>query len=123
MEFSAGRNQHMTGFEPRCSSSGYLVRDGRKIAVLVVQILIEVRLSRSRIKTELAQEREWVRLVCTLVDRLEGPAPVLRVYETVKWYERHWKDPYVPMIESGRALCNKFDRLEAAAQRYFDKLG
>gem|GEM_PF-2797081 len=40
-----------------------------------------------------------------------------RIEKALKWYEQHHSDEYVPVIESGSTLREKFIRLEAAIER------
>lgn len=40
-----------------------------------------------------------------------------RVHRALIWYRRHYSDDYVPVIESGQTLRDKFLRLEAAIDR------
>jgi hypothetical protein len=48
-----------------------------------------------------------------LASELDDPDPALRILRAVEWYEQHCTDKYVPWIEGGRTLYEKFGRLEA----------
>lgn len=43
--------------------------------------------------------------------------PIRRIKRVLKWYKEHIGEPYVPVVESGKALYEKFIRLEEAMAR------
>ena len=101
----------------RRSSSGYFVRDGSRVAAEIARLLVEIRWANSHMRTEPAQERSWAKHVEKLFSLLDGPAPAYRVRQVVRWYRDQpgWReDRYIPRVDSGRSLLEKFDRLETA---------
>ncbi len=43
--------------------------------------------------------------------------PIGRIHKVLRWYKKHIGEQYVPVIESGSSLKNKFSKLEDAMQR------
>ena len=101
----------------RRSSGGRFVRQDEVVEV-VVDILARVRRERSSQIVEPSQRAAWARRVAQLCRRLDDPSPAERVHRAVRWYMDHWADDeFIPRIESGQSLLDKFDRLEAAMAR------
>jgi hypothetical protein len=42
---------------------------------------------------------------------------IVDIDNALDWYEKHWSDDFVPVIESAKALREKFDRLLNAIGR------
>jgi hypothetical protein len=71
--------------------------------------------SKKRIKIDGRKRSAWANSVRQLVE-LDG-VEIERVEDALRWYERHHMDDYVPVIESGSSLREKFTKLEAAIER------
>lgn len=71
--------------------------------------------SSKNIKHTSQQLSSWAKDICTMVeDHSISPD---RISLALNWYRTHIGEPYVPVIESGSALKDKFLKLEAAIQR------
>lgn len=71
--------------------------------------------SNKRITIPLHQRQSWalsIRRLCSSVHINPG-----RVKRALDWYADHAGEPYVPVIESGQTLRDKFLKLEAAIER------
>lgn len=84
-------------------------------ARVLADLVAVVRRERSHQVADDAQRRAWAREILRLLRRLDDPDPAGRVYRVMRWYlDHHADDRYVPVIESGSSLRDKFNRLEAA---------
>lgn len=70
------------------------------------------------IKHTPSQLQTWAYSICQLVEN--SGIDRRRIRRALNWYEKHISDPYVPVIESGLSLKEKFLKLEAAMQRQHD---
>jgi len=61
------------------------------------------------------QLKSWSNEIRILVETQQ--VDISRVKEVLKWYRTHVGGEYIPVVESGRSLRDKFTRLEAAMQR------
>ena len=101
---SVGRTSGPVGFTRRSD-----------VAALVADLLSRIRLERARIRTTPQQLAQWRKRILQLMRELDGPRPADRVYRVVRWYLDHWEDDrYIPRVDSGNSLRDKFDRLERA---------
>ncbi len=57
----------------------------------------------------------WANHIRLLVER--NKVSTDRIYQVLKWYEKHHADKYTPVIESGASLRSKFIKLEDAIKR------
>lgn len=70
------------------------------------------------IKHHQRQLQTWAYSICQLIE--DSGVERRRIRRALNWYEKHISDPYVPVIESGQSLKEKFTKLEAAMQRQQD---
>lgn len=76
--------------------------------------------SKRNIKHTPSQIIGWTKPIHTLVYKtLEGAEDqnIDRLRRALDWYERHAEEQFVPVIQSGTSLLEKFDRLEQAMER------
>lgn len=81
----------------------------------IVESLENIILSKKKIKVDGRKKSSWANSVRQLVER-DG-VEIERIEDALRWYERHHMDDYVPVIESGQSLREKFIKLEAAIER------
>lgn len=94
---------------------GATVSDKNKEFLPIVNKLVDIILTKKRIKVDGRKKSAWANSVRQLVER-DG-VEIDRVEDALRWYERHHMDDYVPVIESGKSLREKFIKLEAAIER------
>ncbi len=94
---------------------GATVIDKNKKYLPIVSKLENIIQTKKRIKVDGRKRSAWANSVRQLVE-LDG-VDVVRVENALEWYKHHYMDDYVPVIESGRTLREKFIRLEAAIER------
>ena len=83
----------------------------KNIAILLGKIIT----SKKNVKINAQKINNWTNSI-RLLHTSDGVS-VERIEKTVKWYEQHHADEYVPVIESGKTLREKFIRLESAIAR------
>lgn len=87
----------------------------KNLAVLLGNIVS----SKKNVKINGQKLNNWansIRLLCSA----DGVS-YERIEKAIKWYEIHHADEYVPVIESGKTLREKFIRLESAIERGSEK--
>jgi hypothetical protein len=94
---------------------GATVSDKNQKYFPIVESLVNIILSKKRIKVDGRKKSAWANSVRQLVER-DG-VEIDRVEDALRWYERHHMDDYVPVIESGQSLREKFIKLENAIER------
>jgi len=80
-------------------------------AIKIKQILQE----KKNIEITPNQLTAWTNSIRLLCDK--NKISVERMDTVLSWYEKHWDDDYVPVIESGESFRTKFVKLEAAISR------
>lgn len=94
---------------------GATVSDKNKEFLPIVNKLVDIITSKKRIKIDGYKKSSWANSVRQLCER-DG-VEIERIEKAINWYERHHMDDYVPVIESGKSLREKFIKLEAAIER------
>ena len=64
---------------------------------------------------------QWVKVIKLLRLRDNYDPKTIAVF--FKWFERHWRDQYVPIVYTSSDLRQKFPRLLAAMKRDWDRNG
>jgi hypothetical protein len=59
--------------------------------------------------------KNWANTI-RLMEYTDG-VEVVKIDKALDWYEKHWRDDFVPVIESAKALREKFDSLLNAIDR------
>jgi hypothetical protein len=103
----------------RIKRTDNFVRDSFKVHRKIAELLAEIRLDRASRETTEVQLASWEKDVKRLCKQLRGNGPsCIRVLAVLKWYKDHWDDDeYIPRVESGKSLYDKFDRLEIAMRK------
>ncbi|MFW6272206.1 MAG: hypothetical protein ACOC2U_00285 [bacterium] len=96
-EFSAGVIDKNKPFIPLAKKLGR-----------IIQFKKNIKLTNSKING-------WANSIRLLVE--QDGVEKIRIAKALKWYRKHHSDDYVPVIESGKTLREKFLRLEAAIER------
>ena len=91
------------------------IKERNKQYLPIVRKLSRVIRQAKNIKHTPAQLRSWANEVRQLVER-NGISPD-RINKALDWYEEHIGGEYVPVVESGKSLREKFIKLEEAMQR------
>ena len=81
----------------------------------IIEKLGNIITSKKRINIDGRKKSSWANSVRQLCEN-DGVEPA-RIETALDWYERHHMDDYVPVIESGKSLREKFLKLEAAIER------
>ena len=81
----------------------------------IIEKLGNIITSKKRINIDGRKKSSWANSVRQLCEN-DGVEPA-RIETALDWYERHHMDEYVPVIESGKSLREKFLKLEAAIER------
>lgn len=81
----------------------------------IAQYLSSIIQSYKNITHTSRQITAWAKSIRQLVE--EQNVDPSRIKHALKWYKRHANDPYVPVIESGKSLKEKFIKLESAIKR------
>lgn len=84
----------------------------------VAELLDRATVARDRRITPRGPSKSSLAKIERLVRELDGPEPAMRVLRAVEWYERHVDDKYVPWIEGGRTLYEKFGKLEVQMRHH-----
>lgn len=71
--------------------------------------------SKKKIKVTQTKINGWAKSI-KMLHTVDGVQPD-RISAALDWYENHYGDDYVPVIESGKSLRDKFLKLEAAIER------
>lgn len=77
--------------------------------------LSEIINSKKTIKHTPPQLKSWANEIRRLVE--ENEVTPERIYSALEFYEKHIGEEYIPVIESGISLREKFSKLEAAMER------
>lgn len=85
----------------------YFSRAARMLAKIVA-MRHEVKITTRKVKSWAAEMQKMVRTDCIVTERITA---------ALRWYAEHHAEQYVPVIECGRSLRDKFIRLEAAMKR------
>jgi len=87
----------------------------------IAERLSNIIQSKKNIKHTPSQIRSWTKPIQKLIEKhLTGgnlSARKVRVKKALHWYASHIGEPYVPVIESGASLLEKFTKLENAIER------
>ena len=87
----------------------------------IAERLSNIIQSKKNIKHTPSQIRSWTKPIQKLIEKhLTGgnlSARKVRVKRALHWYASHIGEPYVPVIESGASLLEKFTKLENAIER------
>jgi hypothetical protein len=78
-----------------------------------LQIIIE---EKKNIKHTPNQIEKWSKDISKLINT--NQVSYERIKSALRWYKDHCRDEYVPVIESGAALREKFIKLESAIERW-----
>jgi hypothetical protein len=81
----------------------------------ISKILMEIVQSKKNVKIDGRKLNSWNNSVRQLVE-LDGVEP-RRIRIALRWYRYHYADNFVPVIESGQSLRDKFLKLENAIER------
>lgn len=81
----------------------------------VAERLAEIIQSSKNIRHTPGQIKGWAKQIKLLVE--QNKVPLIRVRRALRWYSKHIGQPYVPVIESGVSLREKFIKLEGAMER------
>lgn len=109
------KNISLASFENDAKGERSLIVEKNKPYLPIARRLSTIIQTTKRIKHTPRQVQNWANEIRKLVER-QG-VEVSRVELALNWYATHVGDPYVPIIESGKSLRNKFIRLEAAMER------
>jgi hypothetical protein len=103
----------------RIKRTDNFVRDSFKVHRMIAETLAKIRLERAHRETSEPNLVSWEKDVKRLCRELRGDGPACtRVLDVLTWYKDHWNDDeYIPRVESGKSLLDKFDRLEAAMHK------
>jgi len=94
---------------------GATVSDKNKEFLPIVNKLVDIITFKKRINVDGHKKSSWANSIRQLCER-DG-VEIERIEKAINWYERHHMDDYVPVIESGKSLREKFIKLEAAIER------
>jgi hypothetical protein len=89
--------------------------DKNKCYLPLAKNLGEIITTKKNIKINSQKLNSWVNSIRLLVET-DG-VQLRRVKKALRWYRFHSEDEYVPVIESGKTLREKFIRLENAIER------
>jgi hypothetical protein len=78
-----------------------------------LQIIIE---EKKNIRHTPNQIEKWAKDISKLINT--NQVSYERIKSALRWYKDHCRDEYVPVIESGAALRDKFIKLESAIERW-----
>lgn len=81
----------------------------------ITKILSKIIQSNKNIKHTPRQLTAWTNDVRRLVE--ENEIDIERIKNTLHWYSKNIGGEYIPVIESGRSLRDKFQKLESAMER------
>lgn len=98
---------------PEFPQTTWFVRDKTRIYDKIVATLSAARRKRFKRYTPESHRNGTVKCVIRLAREVRGSVPLLRVLDVVCWYEEHCLEEYIPWIEGGPSLYEKFSRLEA----------
>lgn len=76
--------------------------------------------SKKKIKHTPAQIKSWakyIKRIATQVLPEDEEQAISRIGVALRWYKEHIGEQYVPVIESGQSLFEKFGKLESAIER------
>jgi len=115
-DFSKSDDDCPNNTPSRDNKNGRLsIKERNKQYLPIVRKLSRVIRQAKNIKHTPAQLRSWANEVRQLVER-NGISPD-RINKALDWYEEHIGGEYVPVVESGKSLREKFIKLEEAMQR------
>jgi hypothetical protein len=97
----------------------YFVRDASTLFRRTAELLAEIRYEKFNRRTSDANLNAWILEIKKLAKELDPPPPpALRILNVMKWYRDHYDDDeFIPRVETGRWLSEKFERLEEAMRR------
>ena len=81
----------------------------------IINKLVNIIVSKKRVNIDARKKASWANSVRQLCQN-DG-VELARVEEAIEWYSKHHADDYVPVIESGKSLREKFLKLESAIER------
>jgi hypothetical protein len=90
-------------------------KENKDIYLSLAEKLSQIIQSRKNVRHTPSQIKGWSNEILRLVN--QAGVSRKRIRNALKWYEQHIGEQYVPAIESGRSLREKFIRLEAAIER------
>src|SRR5690606_29883089 len=93
---------------PRTSTS-----EKNKPFLPLAEKLADIVRTKKRIRPNVAQWADEIRKLANQLIEDDLEAKIARIDRALDWYAEHISDPYVPVIESGVSLKQKFSRLEA----------
>jgi len=91
------------------------IKERNKQYLPIVEKLSDIIQTTKNIKHTPDQLRSWANVIRQLVENNDVPPD--RINTALDWYEEHVGEEYVPVIESGNSLREKFVKLENAMQR------
>jgi hypothetical protein len=81
----------------------------------IAEMLSKTIQSKKHIKHSLQQIKSWAYSICQMIEDQEISPK--RIKTVLAWYNENIGAPFVPVVESGQALKDKFQRLEDAMER------
>jgi hypothetical protein len=89
--------------------------DRNKNYIPIAELLAMIIQQKKNIKVDKRKLNTWSNSIRQLVERDGVESRRIRI--ALRWYKHHWGDDFVPVIESGQSLRDKFLRLESAIER------
>jgi hypothetical protein len=89
--------------------------DRNKTYIPIAELLAMIIQQKKNIKVDKRKLNTWSNSIRQLVERDGVESRRIRI--ALRWYKHHWGDDFVPVIESGQSLRDKFLRLESAIER------
>ena len=102
-----GIHLNKTGKEPALEKLEHYLSIAKRLAQIIQ--------TNNNIKHTPSQIVSWAKQIRMLVEQNE--VSTLRIRKALHWYDKHIGEAYVPVIESGTSLREKFIKLETAIAR------
>jgi len=114
-------NSNLSPGQKTPESSNTSIKEKNKPYLSTVKRLARAIQKKKNIKLTSQQISSWANEIRMLCEQNEIPLP--RINKAVKWYYNHIGGQYIPVIESGRSLRDKFLRLENAMHQENGNMG
>ena len=102
-------------FTEQNSSGKVTLQKRNEIYLPIVKYLSKTSQTNKNIQHTSSQLKTWSNDIRRLVEN--NKVSIKRIKEVLKWYKQNIGGEYIPVIESGSSLREKFTRLEDAMQR------
>lgn len=116
-----GYNNNISSKNKKGDILGDHVQQGYEKSIILAQRLSQIIQSKKKINHSPSQVGKWAKdiqyILSTTLGDLSPEKAYKRVEKALHWYRSHFGLQFIPVIESGSSLREKFLRLEAAMER------